>query len=535
MDTDFAMLPEGTLLIFTDFASSMSLRANEAINSSVNAHAVNDNFVCISNRRIARYKIKDKDKNGVVVEKDEEQEIFTCDVYHFFAETFSKGKKNDHAMHNACLDRIIEEYKVIFEEEGTPLDHVVVWTDNAPNQYCCRQNFIKVASFEERHPGIRITHNLAVPDNFKGNHDAVGKDPSIKVRMLEELNIRSRNAFEVFLNMSKYLASEREDSEWIKFENEKNASLRFKGRHGMDSRRCRYVTETQLERQVAIQKAPESLRDHIILCDRSHIQDTNKRQAVAKSHKIHQVKSTVTDANLPKWPSNKGPREWNAQRSFLPCYCVRCNDANDIIPCKFAPWRNTKDIVMKEAVKVDAPVPTANPAFLSQPGTSEYDMTAAPFLTLGSTAAPNSDANDTASDNNEQNNNDTNDGDDDDEEDDGAWWEVKKVYSNEEVMRTSPAPVNCQTPQCNLVACALWQKVGPNLLPQELEEWNTCMDCQTGDNGFGGWPYAEDLPDGIDHMSTNHRIAFASKCSKDHNWKHHQFPHGLPFEERSRR
>ena len=26
-------------------------------------------------------------------------------------------------------------------------------------------------SFQERHPGITITHRLAVVDNFKGNHD----------------------------------------------------------------------------------------------------------------------------------------------------------------------------------------------------------------------------------------------------------------------------------------------------------------------------------------------------------------------------
>ena len=52
LNTDFTRLPAGTLLILTDFAASMCLRAAETKNSSVDAHAVNDNFVCIYNRCI---------------------------------------------------------------------------------------------------------------------------------------------------------------------------------------------------------------------------------------------------------------------------------------------------------------------------------------------------------------------------------------------------------------------------------------------------------------------------------------------------
>ena len=68
MDTDFKTPPPDTLLIFTEYAASMALRAIEKVNSSVNAHAVNDNFVCISNRRKAIYTKKRKDDNGDVSE-----------------------------------------------------------------------------------------------------------------------------------------------------------------------------------------------------------------------------------------------------------------------------------------------------------------------------------------------------------------------------------------------------------------------------------------------------------------------------------
>ena len=82
-------------------------------------------------------------------------------------------------MHYVCLDAIIKKYKQKFVNKlVVALTHVVVWTDNAPHQYRCRQNFMKVATVSERHDGIKLTHRLAVVDNFKGYHDAVGKDPA---------------------------------------------------------------------------------------------------------------------------------------------------------------------------------------------------------------------------------------------------------------------------------------------------------------------------------------------------------------------
>jgi hypothetical protein len=84
-----------------------------------------------------------KTRSGVEELDENERETFTiwtCEVHHFFAETISKGKKNDHVMHNTSLDAIIEHYKPIFDQLGTPLEVIIVWSDNAPYQYRCRQN-----------------------------------------------------------------------------------------------------------------------------------------------------------------------------------------------------------------------------------------------------------------------------------------------------------------------------------------------------------------------------------------------------------
>jgi len=77
---------------------------------------------------------------------------------------------------------------------------MIVWTDHAPVQYRCQQNFVKAASITRHHKGIQITHCLAVPDNFKGYHNAVGKDPAQMVKSLELVGIRSPNAEAVFKN-----------------------------------------------------------------------------------------------------------------------------------------------------------------------------------------------------------------------------------------------------------------------------------------------------------------------------------------------
>ena len=63
--TDFARLPPDTLLIFTDFAASMCLRAAETKNSSMDAHAVNDNFVVIYNRQMVNLTTK-MTRSGIV-------------------------------------------------------------------------------------------------------------------------------------------------------------------------------------------------------------------------------------------------------------------------------------------------------------------------------------------------------------------------------------------------------------------------------------------------------------------------------------
>jgi hypothetical protein len=106
--------------------------------------------------------------------------VFQNDVFHFFGKTASKGKWNDWAYHNACIDKVIDHYKVFFEDKGG-LGNVITWSDNCPTQYACRQFLGNLAILSHKH-NITFLHMLAEKFGFKGVHDGAGKEVSSYVR-----------------------------------------------------------------------------------------------------------------------------------------------------------------------------------------------------------------------------------------------------------------------------------------------------------------------------------------------------------------
>ena len=217
-------------------------------------------------------------ENDVEIMINDNMMIFTVDVHHFFAETMSKGKLNDHQMHIVSLDALIKKYKGIFRERGVELKYVNMWTDNCPNQYRCRQHFIQIASGEERHPGITITHRLAVVDNFKGVHDGCGKGPAHKVRELELCSppIRSKNAEQVFINCFTHLQKTEKDTKWKEYEETHDPKLRGKGRFGVNTFTVWFVVATQDDVDRLFVEYP----GRILLCDRSFTLDTKERPSM---------------------------------------------------------------------------------------------------------------------------------------------------------------------------------------------------------------------------------------------------------------
>ena len=163
-------------------------------------------------------------------------EVFNVDVPLFFAETLSKGKKNDHAMHHVSLDAIIKHYQEIFPGvTADALKHIKVWTDNAPHQYRSHQNFTKVLTVIVCRWGITMTHPLAVVDNFKGIPDTMGKDPAHFIRGPELMGLRLRNTDQVFVHCSRYLERTEDDTLWQESARIQDRWLAQKGRCGSNA------------------------------------------------------------------------------------------------------------------------------------------------------------------------------------------------------------------------------------------------------------------------------------------------------------
>jgi hypothetical protein len=123
-----------------------------------------------------------------------------CDVFHYFGDAKSKGKKNDHVFHNTCLLDIVQ-----YSKRKCAIGLIIVWTDNCAAQYKCNHNFLKVARLASTIEGVKIKHQFAQKYHFKGVHDTSGKVPKAKIRALElerKKGERVANAKDCFLVMS---------------------------------------------------------------------------------------------------------------------------------------------------------------------------------------------------------------------------------------------------------------------------------------------------------------------------------------------
>jgi hypothetical protein len=191
---------------------------------------------------------------------------------------------------------------------------------------------MKVASVVERHPNIQMIHRLAVVDQFKGNHDAVGKDPARAIRAMELSGKRTASAKDVFVNC-RVLEKSRDDTKWSVMEQRGDIALKDKGKYGMDTRTVWFVCETQAEFEQMNAQYPGK----ILLCDRTFVLDTHNGQSIPQTSDLHEVRSMAKEMPV------EMPRVWPMQVSYLPCNCEFCVVDGEYYPentqCKMRMWR----------------------------------------------------------------------------------------------------------------------------------------------------------------------------------------------------
>jgi len=316
---DIKNVGPSNIVIMTDFAATLDLKAIEKVNSSVDAHAFLVNYIVISNRRDAT--VQFRSRNGE--ENFKSVSINDCDVLQYFGSTMSKGKKNDYVTHNACLKEIIKRYIKEFEERGQKLSFVILWTDNCPNQYKCKENFVGILKIEELF-GILVAHCFAIKDNFKGVWDGAGKVVKNYLWRLEQQNTRSATAFECFKN-TKNEEFEFDDREtWRKHELAKDPYLLQRKTFTYTRRIIGYVVDNEAEYNTLSLHYPGS----IVFADRREVLTLTK--AVPNTTKLHQVACCL---------KTHGGNYGFLNLQQFPCRCTLCRDClfspESVIGCPF--------------------------------------------------------------------------------------------------------------------------------------------------------------------------------------------------------
>jgi hypothetical protein len=303
---DVDTLKENQLLVFTDFSATMDLRAGETDNSSVDGHAVLDTFVVLHSPRTVKVMKNDKEIIARVHE---------CDVWHHFGDTISKGKKNDHVFHNACLVDIVDYYRRTFKRDNKPtIDEILLWTDNCAGQYKCNQNFWKIASFSEVFPGISIKHRFAQKYHFKGVWDGAGKVIKEFIRRAEiSKEIRFDTAFKCFEELRISLKTIKSQPPWREYERDQDPRILNKTPFKVSRRFFGYGTE---DRDVYTEKS--SHYQHIVFTDRKVVPHM---EPIAGTQKLHSV---AGDSDSKRPGEGVGNDQFRLVVASMPCACLAC-------------------------------------------------------------------------------------------------------------------------------------------------------------------------------------------------------------------
>jgi hypothetical protein len=126
---------------------------------------------------------------------------FEVDHIRVVSSSSGKCKDQDWFLHCNVMKFLVEKYR----DEIPGLSLIILWTDGAPNQYKCRQNFLWVA-FAIDLFGVQIIHRFGATSQFKGVHDKIGQVAKWVVKLKEKYGIeRCSTAFEFYLAVKRHL------------------------------------------------------------------------------------------------------------------------------------------------------------------------------------------------------------------------------------------------------------------------------------------------------------------------------------------
>jgi len=219
---------------------------------------------------------------------------------------------------------------------GLPhLDVNIVWTDNCPTQYKCRQNFFNISHFSSNFiRPTRIVHKFAQKFRFKGSWDAVGKVVKMRIENNELKYVRVADAWDCYRTLRKQLSKDGSEKLILGLEqHEIDGDERVLKNTTFTTKRTLigYVTEDVDEFNA---RSAEQQYDHIVFSDRSETL-ASKMKPVVDTLALSQVQGEVE--------SSTGTGARTLITSYLPCSCLVCRtDPSDVLRCSYADVRRSK-------------------------------------------------------------------------------------------------------------------------------------------------------------------------------------------------
>ena len=159
-----------SIYIQTDFSAQPVLDSQDKLNSQGHGVCVLCCWIVLHSPKQAFYENEYGEQVGYV--------YYECDHIRVVSPSTGKGKDQDWFLHCKIFDKIISHYV----STAVPnLNKVIVWTDGAPTQYKCRQNFHWLAQSFDRFD-VKVLHRFAATAQFKGVHDKIGQTAKWVVR-----------------------------------------------------------------------------------------------------------------------------------------------------------------------------------------------------------------------------------------------------------------------------------------------------------------------------------------------------------------
>ena len=160
---DFYELDEHGLFIMSDYGAQPVLDSQEKLNSVGHGVCVLQCWMILHSPRETYYYDK-KTKTNITYR------YYESDHIRVVTPSTGKHKDQDWFLHCKVFEYLIAHYKTKLPN----LRKVTLWTDGAPNQYKCRQNFYWVANALDKF-GLAIVHRFGATAQFKGVHDKIGQ------------------------------------------------------------------------------------------------------------------------------------------------------------------------------------------------------------------------------------------------------------------------------------------------------------------------------------------------------------------------